>query len=129
MAVARKTFWDNHDNPQKGNPDHAQAVGQSTKGKYKKNPASILDLSSRTVRKLLQRINPGCSRFQCGWKEGIGDIHHINGRKVADANGHWNLSYLCPNCHRLVHEGKVPKDELVTIQTQLGETWFDHYYG
>lgn len=33
--------------------------------------------------------------------------HHIEGRKIHNPNHPSNLCYICDNCHRLVHEGKV----------------------
>jgi len=50
-------------------------------------------------------LNKGC--IECGWKEARCDLHHINGRQVDDKDGLWNISYLCPNCHRLAHDGKL----------------------
>lgn len=37
-------------------------------GNYAKNPQTLLDLRPRTKKKILQRLNIGCSR--CGWNEG-----------------------------------------------------------
>lgn len=128
QRLARVAFYKAHPNPQKGSSVHAQAVGKGTRGKHRpQQPATLMELSSRTVRKILQRLNPGCSR--CGWREGIGDLHHINGRKVPDPNGHWNLTYLCPNCHRVAHVKKLSNGELVSVATQLGSTWVEVYYG
>ena len=79
----------------------AKSSAKASKGKYKRNPQSILDLSSRTVSKIIQRLEIGCSR--CKWNEATGDIHHINGRNIPNADNHSNLTYLCPNCHRLFH--------------------------
>jgi 5-methylcytosine-specific restriction endonuclease McrA len=95
--------------------------------KLTKSVASILDLSSRTVRKILQRLNVGCSR--CGWHEGGCDIHHVHGRKIVNANVHSNLALLCPNCHRLVHEHKILPESLVTLDHQVGDSWKDQYGG
>jgi len=33
--------------------------------------------------------------------------HHINGRKVRNAEGDWNIVYLSPDMHRMVHEGMI----------------------
>lgn len=106
----------------------SKAVGNSTKNKYKgKEFTSLLELSKRTVSKILRRLKIGCSR--CGWNECVCDIHHINGRKIEDANGHWNLTYLCPNCHRMAHREKIDKSSFVTLAEQLPENWHDYYYG
>ena len=107
---------------------HSIAVGQSTKGKYKGNNInSILELSSRTVVKILQRLKLGC--LICGWNESNCDIHHINGKKVKNCDGHWNLTYICPNCHRLVHTHKIDKSSLISLDKILPNNWKDFYYG
>ncbi|OHD21620.1 MAG: hypothetical protein A2Y38_02305 [Spirochaetes bacterium GWB1_59_5] len=90
-------------------------------------PDSILELSSRTVRKVLIRLGMGCSR--CGWCEGTSDLHHIQGRKVPNPDSHDNLAYICPNCHRLVHERKVAPEELIPFSTYIGDRWKDYYFG
>lgn len=86
---------------------------------------SILDISPRTVTKILERMNIGCSR--CGWNESTCDIHHINGRKIEDFNNHKNLCLLCPNCHRLVHTNKISKDELIPLSIYIGDKWKLYY--
>ena len=58
------------------------------------------------VKKALKKY--GC--FYCGWKEVSCDVHHINGRKSQSLK---NLTYACPNCHRLIHRGFIA--ELITI--------------
>lgn len=90
------------------------------------NITSLKQLSSRTMSKILQRMNLGCSR--CGWNEARCDIHHIHGRKIEDCDNHNNLCCLCPNCHRLVHDNKISSDELITLEEQIGDSWKEYYY-
>lgn len=104
----------------------SKLVGNSLKGK-RRIPKTIMDLSARTVTKILKRLNVGCSR--CGWKESTCDIHHINGNKIPDADNHNNLTILCPNCHRLVHTHKIKTEDLIPLSTQLNEDWLTVYYG
>jgi hypothetical protein len=89
-------------------------------------PESMLDVSKRTVRKILSRLNISCSR--CGWNEDVCDIHHINGKKIKNPNNHNNLCYLCPNCHRLANNGKIKKETLITLDVYIGDRWKDYYY-
>jgi len=35
------------------------------------------------------------------------DKHHINGREVRNWDGEWNVVYVSPNVHRLIHEGEI----------------------
>lgn len=103
------------------------AVGRATKGSTGKTPESILELSSRTVGKILRRLKIGCSL--CGWREAACDLHHIAGRKIANASSHDNLTYICPNCHRKVHTGLVPVKDLVSLTIYIGNRWKELYFG
>lgn len=112
----------------------SRLVGESVRRKLRKSRGghgyrirSIYEMSSRTRRKVLSRLGLPCSR--CGWNEAICDIHHIRGRKIRDADNHRNLSYICPNCHRLVGERKVLANELVPLTKTFPRDWRKHYYG
>lgn len=94
---------------------------KSFKGKI---PENMLDVSSRTASKILKRLNIGCSL--CGWNLGSLDIHHIKHRKHGGTNEHSNLTIVCPNCHRLAHEGKI--DKFVTLEEQVGDLWREQYF-
>ena len=37
----------------------------------------------------------------------ITDIHHIQSRSLDGTDKPYNKCELCPNCHRLVHDGKI----------------------
>ena len=100
---------------------------KSSKHKFNTNPQSIIDLSSRTKIKVIQRLKIGCAR--CGWNDAMCDVHHIKGKKVNNCHHHSNLSYLCPNCHRLVHVGIIPSEELITFEEQVQDEWKKYYYG
>lgn len=92
------------------------------------NPKTILECSSRTVTKILKRIGKmKCT--MCSWDKGTCDIHHIKGKKIENPNHHSNLTLVCPNCHRLIHEKKIELDQLVTLEQFLGDTWKEGYYG
>lgn len=95
-------------------------------GNYAKNPQTLLDLSPRTKKKILQRLNIGCSR--CGWNEAPCDLHHIDGRKIINPDHHSNLTHICPNCHRLFHTGKIGRSDVQTLEQQVGEKWKDFYF-
>lgn len=84
---------------------------------------SILEVSKRTTSKIIKRLNIVCSN--CGWNEAHGDIHHIHHKAKGGSDDHSNLSYLCPNCHRLAHVGKLIK--FVTLEEQIGDRWKEAY--
>jgi hypothetical protein len=108
--------------------EQSKIVGKSTKLKYKGlEVRSIWECSSRTIGKIIKRMDIGCSR--CGWKEASCDLHHIKGRKIDDPHNHTNLILLCPNCHRLAHNKKIDLCGYKTIYDLFGETWKDYYYG
>jgi hypothetical protein len=107
--------------------NHVQNVAKGTKNKYNREMVSILDVSSRTTSKILKRMNLGCCI--CGWNEGSCDVHHIYGRKIENCDSNENLTYLCPNHHRLVHENKIDKKNLIPLSQFLPDNWKDFYYG
>ena len=94
--------------------------------KSSRSPSGILDMSSRTTSKVIDRLALPCSR--CGWMKASRDIHHIYGKKVPNCNGHENLSLLCPNCHREAHAGLIDPDDLMTVSEQLPDDWITAYY-
>jgi predicted HNH restriction endonuclease len=106
---------------------HSKIIGKITKGKYKNDITSIKQVSPRTTSKILKRLKISCCI--CYWNEGSCDIHHINGKKIDNYDEHFNLTYICPNCHRLVHEGKIDKTKLIPLNDILPKNWTDLYYG
>jgi hypothetical protein len=107
--------------------DWSKKIGETTKGKHNSNVNSIYDVSKRTMQKMIKRLNINC--LNCGWDKTTCDIHHINGRKIENCHHHSNLTLLCPNCHRMVHEGKLDKKKLKTLLEVFPENWLDYYYG
>lgn len=102
-------------------------IGKNSQRGKRKQPKNLFNMSSRTREKVICRLNISCS--VCGWAEARGDIHHIKGKKIDDPHDHSNLSYLCPNCHRLAHCKKLDPDLLVTFEEQVGDSWLKEYYG
>lgn len=95
-------------------------------GNYVKNPQSLFDLSGRTIGKILVRLQIGCSR--CGWDKAPCDLHHIQGKKIENPDHHSNLTYICPNCHRLFHRGKIGRSDVRSLDEQVGERWKEFYF-
>jgi len=62
-----------------------------------------------TIKKEIRRkINrSGKEICQICEKQRILVEHHINGRKISDAEKWWNKAHICDNCHKLVHSGKI----------------------
>lgn len=91
---------------------------------------NIFEMSSRSRAKIILKMyNDGlleCSN--CGWDVTICDIHHIKGKKIENPDHHSNLSYLCPNCHRMAHNGLLQDDQLVTLEKTLGDLWKSYSY-
>ena len=79
---------------------------------------SIYELTTSTRNLILEQLKIGCSR--CGWNEEKCDFHHISGRNIEDEHTHVNLSYLCPNCHRIAHNRDI---QLTTFEMQVGDKW------
>lgn len=94
----------------------------------KQEPQSLLDLSSRTVSKILYRANCSCSI--CGWNESSCDIHHIIPKSKGGTNDADNLIIVCPNCHRVIHTtNKYNKEYLQSLSVSKTFTnWKDYYH-
>lgn len=65
--------------------------------------------SPTTIQKLKK---PYCER--CG-KPATGEPHHLRYRSHGGSDIPENLIQLCFDCHRAVHDGKIPRDELLKI--------------
>lgn len=132
VSISLKAFYKKHPEKIRRGTDYASHIGEKIKRKSRSKGvratkySSILEFSSRTVQKIIKRLNLGCSN--CGWKEAACDIHHINGRKIQNANEHKNLSLLCPNCHRLAHKGKLRKEDLKNLEEIFPDNWTEKYY-
>lgn len=102
-----------------------------TKGK--ECPKSIKDISKRTTSKILRRLDLPCSC--CGFyvKGLVLDLHHIIPRKNGGVDDMSNLTYICPNCHRMAHTDlSMLPHPLVSIEEQLrvlNKDWRSVYYG
>lgn len=104
------------------------ALGGSGRGNYVRKPTSILELSGRTIVKILQRCNIAkCSI--CGWDKCNCDMHHLRGKRIENPNSHDNLTYVCPNCHRMIHRGQIPFSQIPTLDKLLPLNWTDYYFG
>ena len=90
---------------------------------------SILSVSSRTVHKIIARAALACSI--CSWNQATGDIHHIVEVAEGGSNDMSNLIYVCPNCHRCIHQlGDKFKTTEELKKMTLNETfpnWLDFY--
>lgn len=91
------------------------------------NPQSLLDLSKRTISKILKRANIGCSI--CGWNKATCDIHHIVERSSNGSNNSDNLIIICPNCHREIHSNKEYNKSFLFERTidKVFSNWKDFY--
>lgn len=87
-------------------------------------PASLLDMSSRTSSKIMKPMGLGC--FNCGWDMATCDIHHIVPKNKGGSDENTNLTYICPNCHRLAHENKLTC--FISITEKIGEEWRNYYF-
>lgn len=90
-----------------------------------KIPKSILDLSKRTITKILKRAHQGC--MICGWNEATCDIHHIIPKKQGGSDNNDNLIVVCPNCHRKIHCHVLDIPENTNIDV-LFKNWTNYYF-
>lgn len=104
------------------------------KAKVEKKPKSIYEVSRRTLVKILRRMELPCSC--CGIfidKSVVFDVHHIIPRKNGGSDEMDNLTYICPNCHRVAHTNvALLQKPLISISEyfeQQNKDWKDYYYG
>ena len=90
---------------------------------------SILSVSTRTVHKIIARASLSCSI--CNWNQATGDIHHITEVSEGGSNDMSNLIYVCPNCHRCIHQlgdRFKTKEELEKLSMKnTFPNWLDFY--
>jgi hypothetical protein len=89
----------------------------------KKGVTSLAEVSSRTAMKIMKRLGVGC--FNCGWALCACDLHHINPKKNGGSDDHGNLTYLCPNCHRMAYYGLLTT--FVSLKERIGDRWKEFY--
>lgn len=91
---------------------------------------SILEVSTRTTRKIIERANKNICMI-CGWGKASCDIHHIVELSNGGTNHLKNLVIICPNCHRCVHELEdkfISKEELRSKSLfYTFPNWKDYY--
>lgn len=105
----------------KGRRVHCNECKQK-RSHYKNDITSILDVSKRTITKILQRSNKGCSI--CGWNESTCDIHHIIPKSKGGNDELDNLIVVCPNCHRVIHTSNKYSTEFLKMLT-IDKTFSD----
>lgn len=125
ISYSNKKYWENLSEDEKEELNKKRSHGRKIANFNKLN--SICDLSIRTALKILDRMQVGC--LICGWDKAHCDIHHIKGRKIEDANNMKNLTYVCPNCHRLIHSGIISESNIISLEDTIGESWKDFYFG
>ena len=78
---------------------------------------SIFEIRIEQLQRLLRKLGCSC----CGWNKASCDIHHIVPRGSGGSDEYSNLTYICPNCHRLAHTGQLT--EFKTIIEFVGDDW------
>lgn len=100
--------------------------------KVERIPTSILDLSRRTVSKLMLRMHLPCSCCGVYIPGVVWDIHHIKPKHLGGSDLANNLTYICPNCHRVCHtDTKLLIKPLVSLEEYLklkNINWQDYYF-
>lgn len=113
-------------NPRTWTEAKKKQIGKSVNKNRTKEPQSILEVSSRTAKKITIRMKLECSI--CGWNKAACDLHHITPKKEGGTNTNSNLTNVCPNCHREIHSGLVPREDLISLEEQIGDNWKEYYY-
>ena len=82
------------------------------------------NLEDICLKTLLLHLKSFCCS-SCGWDKAPCDIHHIIPKSKGGTDNYDNLTYICPNCHRLAHRNKL--FEFVSIKDQIGNSWKDFF--
>ncbi len=80
---------------------------------------TLLRADKNAILRIIHRLDLGCSN--CSWNEVTCDAHHIVPRAKGGSDHPSNLTYICPNCHRLAHFNKLKS--FVSIVEQVREYW------
>lgn len=51
----------------------------------------------------------------CGWDKTSRDLHHITEVSNGGTNELDNIICVCPNCHRMIHNNLISKDDILNI--------------
>lgn len=101
--------------------------------KVDKPVKTIKDCSSRTISKIVKRMKLPCTCCNFYVDGIILDFHHIIERANNGSDNLDNLTYICPNCHRIAHTDKSKLTKpLISIDDYLKENnldWKAYYYG
>jgi hypothetical protein len=87
---------------------------------------NILKCSSRTISKILKRGGVKCPK--CNWGKTTLDLHHVTPKKNGGTDDNSNLIPLCPNCHRMCHEGQYSESELKLFTIDIIFSNWKEYY-
>jgi hypothetical protein len=100
--------------------------------KVKREPTDLLELSKRTISKIVLRMELPCSCCGIYIPGVVWDLHHIKARKAGGSDSADNLTYICPNCHRICHTDVTllpkPLISLKDFLILLGKRWQDYYF-
>lgn len=114
------------------NAEFSVSIGRSDRRRYCSNACrgkswavTPEKFSPRRIRRSLAKLNAH-KCLSCGWDRTSCDIHHIRGRKIENPDACTNMTLLCPNCHRLVHERKLDIMTVKTLATHLQESGLSH---
>jgi hypothetical protein len=79
-----------------------------------KSAAGSENISSY-IRRVILELEPTDRKCElCGW-EGICDTHHKD--KDYTNNNKDNLQTICPNCHRMIHNNRIPNKMITPVNT------------
>ena len=100
--------------------------------KVKQKPVNLLDLSKRTISKIVLRMELPCSCCGVYVPGVVWDIHHIKPKHLGGSDSADNLTYICPNCHRICHTNiSLLPNDLISLEDFLklmNKNWQDYYF-
>ena len=83
---------------------------------------------SKSKRKVIKKRNrTGSEQCPICLQNEILVEHHIHGRNIQNYNASWNLCYICDNCHRKIHSGKIVLEDWAMTNEGMVLLW--HFSG
>jgi len=80
------------------------------------------DIPAEIKRKVLLEAGHRCAIPTCRYTESL-ELHHIEPYSKVKEHTAENIISLCPNCHRMAHDGKIDKKSLQIYKRNLRFTY------
>jgi hypothetical protein len=102
--------------------NHAKYCSKKCQQRYRNRNSSGKYKYRYHINNTINKLTSTSLCSNCGWDQSTCDIHHIIERKNGGTDDLNNLVIVCPNCHRLIHQGKLNPVTIKNVKEILGTT-------